>query len=102
MNKMTNNKSFEELREMVLDLASNENLLSNKNTDTQFMKFIEEVFDFKSNMDGYNFNTNNSERFFYWQMKRSMGNVFAALIILCKQLDIAPEECISRSLQGRI
>lgn len=102
MNKMTNNKSFEELREMVLDLASNENLLSNKNTDTQFMKFIEEVFDFKSNMDGYNFNTNNSERFFYWQMKRSMGNVFTALIILCKQLDIELEECISRSLQGHV
>lgn len=90
------NKNFEELKEMILDWADNENLLHSKNTDIQFMEFIEKVFDFKSDMDGYNFNADNSERFFYWQMKRSMGNVFASLIILCKQLGIEPEECLSK------
>ena len=32
-------------------------------------------------------------------MKRSMGNVFVTLIILCKQLGIDPLECLSMAYE---
>ena len=43
--------NFEELQEMVLDWADDKDLLHPKNSEKQFMKFIEEVFEFKTEMD---------------------------------------------------
>ena len=43
--------NFEELQEMVLDWADDKDLLHQKNSEKQFMKFIEEVFEFKTEMD---------------------------------------------------
>ena len=49
--------SFEDLQKLTLEWADNKDLFHSKNTDKQFMKFVEEVFEFKADMDGYNFHT---------------------------------------------
>ena len=45
-----NNKSFGELKELVLEWADDKDLLHHKNCEKQFMKFVEEVFEFKSEL----------------------------------------------------
>ena len=45
-----NNKSFGELKELVLEWADDKDLLHEENSDVQFGKFIEEVFEFKFEM----------------------------------------------------
>ena len=46
-----NNKSFGELKELVLEWADDKDLLHEENAEKQFMKFIEEVFEFKFEME---------------------------------------------------
>lgn len=43
--------NFEELRENVEQRAEDKDLLHSENADKQFMKFIEEVFEFKFEME---------------------------------------------------
>ena len=45
--------SFEELKELVLEWADDKDLLHEENAGKQFMKLIEEVFEFKTEMDSY-------------------------------------------------
>ena len=99
-----NNKSFEELKEYVLDWADDKDLLHSENAEKQFMKFIEEVFEFKFEMQ----NSKNYEdacehlkipgSFAKTRNKRDMmlemGDVFVTLIILCKQLGLDPLMCL--------
>ena len=83
---------FEILREKVLDWAKEKDLLHEENAEKQFMKFMEEVFEFKTELDVY--------RLFgyvdlnFKNMKTEMGDIFVTLIILCKQLEIDPSECL--------
>ena len=87
---------FKELEEKVLEWADSHELLYEKNADKQFLKFIEEIFEFKTEMDlkeirwdtGYNFSD------VIEPMKLEMGDIFVTLIILCKQLEIEPMECL--------
>lgn len=86
---------FEELQEKVLDWAGNHDLLHEENADKQFLKFIEEVFEFKTEMDSF------TAEFIYRDlvdiredMQLEMGDIFVTLIILCKQLGIEPQECL--------
>lgn len=76
---------FEELQEKVLDWAGNHDLLHEENANKQFMKFIEEVFEFKTEMDSF------TAEFRYRDlvdiredMQLEMGDIFVTLIILCK------------------
>lgn len=85
---------FEELQEKVLEWADSHDLLHEENADKQFMKFIEEVFEFKTEMDNYDFMIGNQKRFFYRKMKTEMGDIIVTLVILCKQLGIDPMECL--------
>lgn len=87
--------SFKDLQEKVLSWAKDKDLLHAKNTDKQFMKFIEEVFEFKTEMDNYDFNTGNYKNYFFRKMKDEMGDIFVTLTILCEQIGIDPEECLS-------
>lgn len=85
-------KSFEDLKELVLEWAKDKDLLHSKNADKQFMKFIEEVFEFKSEMDLIHIlggNELNSH-----DMMLEMGDIFVTLIILCEQLEIDPVVCL--------
>ena len=92
-NKMINN--FEELRKNVEEWADDKDLLHKENAEKQFMKFIEEVFEFKTEMDFYSgkahilISSVSKE-----PMKDEMGDIFVTLIILCNQLGIDCVECL--------
>lgn len=93
---------FEELQEKVLEWADSHDLLHEENAEKQFMKFIEEVFEFKTEFDM------NKERFTIYtidkrikfkpdtlnKMKLEMGDIIVTLVILCKQLGVDPMECL--------
>lgn len=85
-----NDKSFGELKELVLEWADDKDLLHEENADKQFMKFIEEVFEFKSEMDLLEM----CEAVNLPDTKLEMGDIFVTLIILCEQLEINPVVCL--------
>ena len=91
--------SFRMLQADVLRWAKDKDLLHIKNAPKQFMKFIEEVFEFKTEMDNHDFNTGNLKTYFFRRMKDEMGDIFVTLIILCEQIGIDPEECLSMAYE---
>lgn len=100
MQRMT----FEDLKKVILEWADDKDLLHVENADKQFMKFIEEVFEFKFEME----NSKNYEDACHHlkiagslaktrnkrDMELEMGDIFVTLIILCKQIDIDPAQCL--------
>lgn len=89
-----NNKSFEELKEYVLDWADDKDLLHEENADKQFMKFIEEVFEFKTEMDSYKKDVGEMKNLSYSKAQDEMGDIFVTLVILCEQLELDPVVCL--------
>jgi NTP pyrophosphatase (non-canonical NTP hydrolase) len=87
-------KSFEDLKELVLEWANDKDLLHSENADKQFMKFIEEVFEFKTEMDFYSGKCEVFSSVSKNLMKDEMGDIFVTLIVLCKQLGIDCVECL--------
>lgn len=89
--------SFRMLQVDVLSWAKDKDLLYSQNADKQFMKFIEEVFEFKTEFDDKQrfapdcININN--------LKLEMGDIFVTLIILCEQIGIDPVECLSMAYE---
>lgn len=90
-----NNKSFGELKELVLEWADDKDLLHKENADKQFMKFIEEVFEFKTEMDSYKKDVGEMKNLSYSKAQDEMGDIFVTLIILCEQLELDPTVCLS-------
>ena len=99
-------KTFEELEEKVLEWAGSHDLLHEENAEKQFMKFIEEVFEFKTEFDIWSlyrkfkhdanvwqdFSIEEAER---WKnLKLEMGDIIVTLVVLCKDLGIDPMECL--------
>lgn len=106
-----NNKSFGELKELVLEWADDKDLLHSENADKQFGKFIEEVFEFKTELDVWklykkfkhdenieqDFSIEEIER---WKnLKLEMGDIFVTLIILCEDLGIDPVACLEMAYE---
>lgn len=101
-----NNKSFGELKELVLEWADDKDLLYEENAEKQFMKFIEEVFEFKTEFDNWVFLREmcgfvTDEELMYMgansiavNRKLEMGDIFVTLIILCEDLEIDPVVCL--------
>lgn len=97
-----NDKAFEELKIKVEEWAKDKDLLHSENADKQFMKFIEEVFEFKSEFDYLErIGEDPSETYSDYEqietqenMQLEMGDIFVTLIILCKQLGIDCVECL--------
>lgn len=85
--------NFEELKTKVEEWAKDKDLLHEENAEKQFMKFIEEVFEFKSEMDNI-FYTDQCVDETINNMKLEMGDIFVTLIILCNQLGIDCVECL--------
>jgi len=98
--------NFKDLEDKVLSWADDKDLLHSENAEKQFMKFIEEVFEFKSELDyfikakeilGLN-NDNSYEKEKYKLISERMileyGDILVTLIILAKQLDIDPVICL--------
>ena len=98
--------NFEKVKELVLEWADDKDLLHSKNADVQFGKFIEEVFEFKTEFDVWNLykkfkHDENIEQDFSieeierWKnLKLEMGDIFVTLIILCEDLEIDPVVCL--------
>ena len=103
--------TFEELKELILDWSDGKDLLHSKNADRQFMKFTEEAFEFKTEMDIWNLykefkHAENIEQDFSieevkrWKnLKLEMGDIFVTLIILCEQLEIDPVVCLEMAYE---
>ncbi|WP_058989910.1 MazG-like family protein [Anaerococcus rubeinfantis] len=88
------NKSFGELKELVLEWANDKDLLHEENADKQFMKFIEEVFEFKTEFDSSIGFINRDLVDIREDMMLEMGDIFVTLIILCEDLEIDPVVCL--------
>lgn len=89
--------NFEDLKDKVLRWADDKDLLHAENADKQFMKFIEEVFEFKTEMDGLN--EYGANPLTYFDLCLEMGDIFVTLIILCEQIGIDPEDCLSMAYE---
>lgn len=105
---------FKELQEKVLEWADSHDLLHEENADKQFLKFIEEVFEFRdaSTLYSYEYNGLDSEFDSYGEIQSDgylqtlkedlmfeMGDIIVTLIILCEQLDIDPAECLEMAYE---
>ena len=102
---------FEDLKDKVLSWAKDKDLLYSKNADKQFMKFIEEVFEFKTEFNVWGLykkfkhdkkieqDFSIKEHDVWMSMKDEMGDIFVTLIILCEQIGIDPEECLSMAYE---
>ena len=100
--------TFKELEEKVLDWADGHELLKPENADKQFMKFIEEVFEYKTEFDIlYKYRKYYRDRDediptmhkaeherITKKAKMKMGDIFVTLLIHCYQLGIDPVECL--------
>ena len=103
--------TFEELKEKVLEWADDKDLLHSENADKQFMKFIEEVFEFKTEFNVWGLykkfkhdkkieqDFSIKEHDVWMSMKDEMGDIFVTLIILCEQIGIDPVECLSMAYE---
>lgn len=87
--------NFEELKTKVEQWANDKDLLHEENADKQFMKFIEEVFEFKSEMDVYFDGAETLKSLNKGYMEDEMGDIFVTLIVLCNQLGIDCIECLN-------
>ena len=95
-------KNFEQLQKLTLEWAKDKNLLYAENADNQFMEFIEEVFEFKTEYD-----------ILWHEVRRKggiskdsvrllmleMGDIFVTLIILCNQIGIEPTRCLDMAYE---
>ena len=106
--KFSEDGQFEEFTRKVLDWGKNKDLLHDKNAEKQFMKFVEEVLEFKSEMDHFTRIGQSSEDVHcdYEElieaqdnMRLEMGDIFVTLIILCNQLSLEPVECLCRAYE---
>lgn len=94
---------FEDLQKQVLDWADNKDLLHEENADKQFMKFIEEVFEFKTELDYVNIvnededYTEEFKNFCRNSLQLEFGDVLVTLIILAKQLDLNLTQCLEKA-----
>lgn len=87
--------TFEQLQKLTLEWADDKDLLHEENAEKQFMKFIEEVFEFKTEMDNeLSYNDPYVDEAVD-RLKLEMGDIFVTLIILCEQLGLDPMECLS-------
>ena len=86
--------SFRMLEASVLRWAKDKDLVHEENAEAQFMKFIEEAFEFRYEMERYKRDVGEMKRLSLDKAKVEMGDIFVTLIILCEQIGIDPEECL--------
>lgn len=93
--------NFEDLKDKVLKWADDKDLLHSNNADKQFMKFIEEVFEFNRELEVSDLRRFIGEHrdIILRDIKLEMGDVFVTLIILCEQIGIDPVECLSMAYE---
>ncbi len=103
--------NFEELKTKVEEWAEDKDLLHSENADKQFMKFVEEVFEFKTEMDilvryrNY-YRENPQKKIPKAEHERitkkaelELGDIIVTLIVLCNQLNIDIVECLEMAYE---
>lgn len=86
------------LKNLVEEWGQDKDLLHRENAQKQFLKMIEEVFEFKSEMDLVERTEHDKLREIYIErMRNEMGDIIVTIIILCKQLDIDPLVCLEKA-----
>ena len=90
---------FEKLSKKIIKWADDKDLLHEENAEKQFMKFIEEVFEFKTEMDNVLSYTNPYVDEAVERMELEMGYIFVTLVILCEQLNLDPVDCLARAYE---
>ena len=91
---------FEILRNKVLEWAKDKDLLHEDIAEKQFLKFMEEVFEFRDEWILCKYAINDqilSKRM--TEMQLEMGDIFVTLIILCEQLNMDPVDCLARAYE---
>lgn len=100
------NNDFEELKAKIEQSTKDKGLSHSKNVDKQFIKFMEEVIAFKSEIDiwqlykSFKHDENVEQDFSIEEVERwnniklDVGNVFIEFIVLCNQLGIDCVECL--------
>ena len=89
---------FTDLVKKVQEWGDEKGITNPNNADKQFMKFIEEVFEFKSEMDFYII-YDDLRNVYDKSLKLEMGDILVTLIILSKQLDIDLVECLEMAYE---
>lgn len=75
-------------------------IMDPSNAPKQFMKFMEEVFEFKTMFDLEDINyTGYGEFLRFDNTKMEFGDVLVTLVILAKQLGLDWEECLSMAYE---
>lgn len=97
--------TFEELIKKVQDWGQDKGITDPKNTDKQFLKFVEEVLEFKTELDRYgdifwdDSYTPAYKAFTRQSLLLEYGDVLVTLCILAKQLDIDPTTCLEMAYE---
>lgn len=92
--------TFEDLIKKVQDWGQEKGITDPKNTDKQFLKFMEEALEFKTELDRYAdifWIDGYSDTFLAYTRQYLMlefGDVLVTLCILAKQLDLDPTTCL--------
>lgn len=99
--KFDDNITFEELRKKVIAWGEGKNLIHQEIAEKQFLKFIEEVFEFKTESDlkNYMWNTGIAYADVTEPMALEMGDIFVTLIILCEQIGLNPIKCLDMAYE---
>lgn len=104
------NKTFDYLRKKIIDWGKSKDLLHEENAEKQFLKFMEEIFEFRDEWtlykDEFSFNNGYGEiddNSYLCEladkMILEMGDIFVTLIILCEQLEMDPVDCLGRAYE---
>lgn len=91
---------FEELRDEVIAWGKDKDLLHEDIAEKQFLKFMEEVFEFRDEWTLCKYAINDqilSKRM--TEMQLEMGDIFVTLIILCDQLNLDLIECLAMAYE---
>ncbi len=99
--RFNNNLNFENLRKKVIAWGEGKNLIHQEIAEKQFLKFIEEVFEFKTESDlkNYMWNAGIVYADVTESMALEMGDIFVTLIILCEQIGLNPIKCLDMAYE---
>lgn len=87
---------FEGLVKKVQDWGQEKGITDPENAGKQFLKFMEEVFEFKTEIDLYSLS---KQGFDLEHVMMEFGDVLVTLCILAKQLDIDPTTCLEMAYE---
>ena len=95
-------RNFEELQKIIEEWAKDKDLLHAENADKQFMKFIEEIFEFKTDYDILLYEVERQGGISKESVRPlmiEMGDIFVTLIVLCNQIGIEPTRCLDMAYE---